>query len=177
MLYIRRLFQKPIKGHENSSNTTKSISILLIIGFLVFLSYFFIFHQSSSNARHLHHKIDDIVLQEVKSSRKYIRNNEIISESIENDIKIDSEAGNIVENGNLNESENESLESENIGQDIDFIPDIDVKDEISMKNEEIHDNSGCLTVFPSVDNGPHIVRPPDGPVTIVCCKTTKGNTL
>lgn len=32
---------------------------------------------------------------------------------------------------------------------------------------------GCLTELPA-DAGPHIVDPPEGPATLVCCQTTKG---
>ena len=34
--------------------------------------------------------------------------------------------------------------------------------------------AGCLTSIPEVDSGRHIVKPPSGPVVLVCCQTTKG---
>ena len=33
---------------------------------------------------------------------------------------------------------------------------------------------GCLDSVSEIDNGPHIVPPPEGPITLVCCQTTKG---
>ena len=33
---------------------------------------------------------------------------------------------------------------------------------------------GCLWTIPEVDEGRHIVKPPPGPVDLVCCETTKG---
>lgn len=33
---------------------------------------------------------------------------------------------------------------------------------------------GCERSIPVVDHGPHIVPPPEGPVTLVCCQTTAG---
>lgn len=34
--------------------------------------------------------------------------------------------------------------------------------------------NGCLREIPEVDHGPHIVPPPNGSVTLVCCQSTKG---
>lgn len=34
--------------------------------------------------------------------------------------------------------------------------------------------SGCVTELPNPDNRVHIVPPPKGPITLVCCNTTKG---
>ena len=33
---------------------------------------------------------------------------------------------------------------------------------------------GCLWSIPELDTGKHIVKPPEGPVDLVCCETTKG---
>lgn len=42
-----------------------------------------------------------------------------------------------------------------------------------VANTEVKNLTGCLRTVPQ-DNGPHIVTPPAGHVTLVCCQSTKG---
>jgi cyclophilin family peptidyl-prolyl cis-trans isomerase len=47
-----------------------------------------------------------------------------------------------------------------------------IEKEESSQESALH--PGCLTTIPMIDRGPHIVPPPEGHVTLVCCQTTKG---
>jgi hypothetical protein len=40
---------------------------------------------------------------------------------------------------------------------------------------EVYDDKGCLHTVPAQDTSRHIVPPPAGTVTLVCCQSTKGS--
>jgi peptidyl-prolyl cis-trans isomerase A (cyclophilin A) len=44
----------------------------------------------------------------------------------------------------------------------------------SFRHSEVYDTKKCPSTIPMIDHGPHIVPPPEGPMTLVCCQTTKG---
>lgn len=64
--------------------------------------------------------------------------------------------------------------SSKLGQLSDKISSNKLLSEESDKPIESKLSSHCLQTIPEIDHGPHIVSPPNGKVTLVCCTTTVG---